>query len=229
MLYTNRAGSFSCPFHALPCAALLNAPAADGARGSSSGRRDKRTPSSPFHLPAEFFHPVTAVLQGSLASGMVRAGRHRLTSPASWASLRSPGANSRVMGSQVKCLFRLECLNETLSHYMDKSMPHRLDHHTQVCCAIVDFSPFVTVIINFHFSKEDFHQILEHACRIFPFSQRCIREIRVGCWVINPCTKSLFQFIPKIIIEVKVRVLCTGGHSCSFTPSFTNQGIVILE
>ncbi|KAG7326856.1 hypothetical protein KOW79_010257 [Hemibagrus wyckioides] len=75
---------------------------ADGERGSSSSRRDRRMPSPLFHLPAEFFHPATAVPQGNLASGMARAVRpgSRLASPASWASLRSPGANSRVMGSQ---------------------------------------------------------------------------------------------------------------------------------
>ncbi|GAA6067764.1 voltage-dependent T-type calcium channel subunit alpha-1I isoform X1 [Tachysurus ichikawai] len=89
-------------FHALLCAALLNASAADGEQGSSSSRRDRRMPSPLFHLPAEFFHPATAVPQGNLASGMARAVRpgSRLASPASWASLRSPGAKSRVMGSQ---------------------------------------------------------------------------------------------------------------------------------
>ncbi|TSK62652.1 Voltage-dependent T-type calcium channel subunit alpha-1I [Bagarius yarrelli] len=75
---------------------------ADGERGGNSSRRDRRMPSSLFHLPAEFFHPATAVPQGSFVSGIERPGRtgSRLTSPASWASLRSPGANSRVMGSQ---------------------------------------------------------------------------------------------------------------------------------
>lgn len=107
-LYTDRAGNFSCPFHALPCAVLMYAPAADGERGSSSSRRDRRTPAPLFHLPAEFFHPVTAMPQGGLASSMMRAGRpgSRLTSPASWASLRSPGAYSRAMGSQVR-LFQI--------------------------------------------------------------------------------------------------------------------------
>ncbi|KAI5108767.1 voltage-dependent T-type calcium channel subunit alpha-1I isoform X2, partial [Silurus meridionalis] len=76
----------------------------DGERGSSSSRRDRRTPSPLFHLPADFFHPATAVPKGSLASGTVRVGRlgSRLTSPASWASLRSPGANCRVVGLQVQ-------------------------------------------------------------------------------------------------------------------------------
>ncbi|XP_062852977.1 voltage-dependent T-type calcium channel subunit alpha-1I-like [Trichomycterus rosablanca] len=70
----------------------------DGSRSSS--RRDERACSPLFHLPAEFFHPATAVPQGGLASGVRQTGwlGSRLTSPASWASLRSPGANCRVMG-----------------------------------------------------------------------------------------------------------------------------------
>ncbi|KAI4876526.1 hypothetical protein NFI96_016545, partial [Prochilodus magdalenae] len=74
----------------------------DGERCSSSSRGDGRASSPLFHLPAEFFHPATAVPQGSLAAGLGRAGRagSRLTSPASWASLRSPGANSRAVGQQ---------------------------------------------------------------------------------------------------------------------------------
>ncbi|KAG7460115.1 hypothetical protein MATL_G00217800 [Megalops atlanticus] len=54
-----------------------------------------------FHLPAEFFHPASAAPPA--AAGGRRASRargSRLTSPASWASLRSPGANSRVLGTQ---------------------------------------------------------------------------------------------------------------------------------
>lgn len=63
---------------------------------------DSRTSSPLFHLPAEFFHPTTAAIpQGSPATGAAQPGS-RHASPASWASLRSPGANSRVMCSQVR-------------------------------------------------------------------------------------------------------------------------------
>ncbi|XP_018593847.1 LOW QUALITY PROTEIN: voltage-dependent T-type calcium channel subunit alpha-1I-like [Scleropages formosus] len=54
-----------------------------------------------FHLPAEFFHPVAPPTYVSTGEGGVPSHRgHRLTSPASWASLRSPGANSRLPGTQ---------------------------------------------------------------------------------------------------------------------------------
>ncbi|XP_049335285.1 voltage-dependent T-type calcium channel subunit alpha-1I [Astyanax mexicanus] len=74
----------------------------DGERCSSSSRGDGRASSPLFHLPAEFFHPATAVPQGSPAAGVALAGRagSRLNSPASWASLRSPGANTRAVGQQ---------------------------------------------------------------------------------------------------------------------------------
>ncbi|CAB1344427.1 unnamed protein product, partial [Coregonus sp. 'balchen'] len=67
-----------------------------GCRGSSS--------SSPlFHLPVELFHPATAtaVPPPSPRTGVDPGGREtsRLPSSASWASLRSPGANSRVIAS----------------------------------------------------------------------------------------------------------------------------------
>ncbi|KAG9337349.1 hypothetical protein JZ751_028769, partial [Albula glossodonta] len=54
--------------------------------------------SSPlFHLPAEFFHPAAAAAPNSPGLSAVPTGRgSRLASPASWASLRSPAANSRV-------------------------------------------------------------------------------------------------------------------------------------
>lgn len=62
---------------------------------------DSRTSSPVFHLPAEFFHPTTAAIpQGSPASGPAQVGS-RHASPASWASLRSPGANSRITSTQV--------------------------------------------------------------------------------------------------------------------------------
>lgn len=76
-----------------------------GARsgGGGGGNHSSRGTSPLFHLPAEFFHPARAVSQGSPAAGRGPADRigSLLTSPASWASLRSPGANSRVIGSQV--------------------------------------------------------------------------------------------------------------------------------
>ncbi|KAM4583766.1 voltage-dependent T-type calcium channel subunit alpha-1I-like [Odontesthes bonariensis] len=49
-----------------------------------------------FHLPADFFHPAAAAHTDS--PGDRRPSR--LASPASWASLRSPGAKSRPLSSQ---------------------------------------------------------------------------------------------------------------------------------
>ncbi|XP_076872172.1 LOW QUALITY PROTEIN: voltage-dependent T-type calcium channel subunit alpha-1I [Brachyhypopomus gauderio] len=77
---------------------------ADGERRGGSSRGDGRATSSLFHLPAEFFHPATAVPQGSPAAGglggAAQAGARWLPSPSSWASLRSPGANSRIVSPQ---------------------------------------------------------------------------------------------------------------------------------
>ncbi|XP_041640069.1 voltage-dependent T-type calcium channel subunit alpha-1I-like [Cheilinus undulatus] len=59
--------------------------------------------SSPvLHLPADFFHPAAAAHPGSPENGVSpgHRGPSRLASPASWASLRSPGANSRPLSSQ---------------------------------------------------------------------------------------------------------------------------------
>ncbi|RVE75920.1 hypothetical protein OJAV_G00003750 [Oryzias javanicus] len=59
--------------------------------------------SSPiFHLPAEFFHPAAAAHADSPGDTVSpgERGPSRLASPASWASLRSPGANSRPLSSQ---------------------------------------------------------------------------------------------------------------------------------
>nr|XP_043884115.1 voltage-dependent T-type calcium channel subunit alpha-1I-like [Solea senegalensis] len=59
--------------------------------------------SSPlFHLPADFFHPAAAAHPGSPGNsvGPGDRGPSMLASPASWASLRSPGANSRPLSSQ---------------------------------------------------------------------------------------------------------------------------------
>uniref|UniRef100_A0A8C1V244 Calcium voltage-gated channel subunit alpha1 I n=1 Tax=Cyprinus carpio TaxID=7962 RepID=A0A8C1V244_CYPCA len=75
---------------------------ADGLFVADGSGGEGQTSSPLFHLPAEFFHPTTAAIpQGSPAIGAAQPGS-RHASPASWASLRSPGANSRVMGSQVK-------------------------------------------------------------------------------------------------------------------------------
>lgn len=59
--------------------------------------------SSPlFHLPTEFFHPAGAARPSSSGTGCLPSVRgSRLTSPASWASLRSPGTDSRPLGTQV--------------------------------------------------------------------------------------------------------------------------------
>ncbi|KAG1967831.1 voltage-dependent T-type calcium channel subunit alpha-1I [Pimephales promelas] len=52
-------------------------------------------------LPAEFFHPAAAVLPAPSRGRLGHKPRGlRLTSPASWASLRSPGANTRLLTTQ---------------------------------------------------------------------------------------------------------------------------------
>ncbi|GLD69575.1 voltage-dependent T-type calcium channel subunit alpha-1I-like protein [Lates japonicus] len=54
-----------------------------------------------FHLPAEFFHPAGAAIPAPPRSRSLRLTRGlRLTSPASWASLRSPGAHSKMLCTQ---------------------------------------------------------------------------------------------------------------------------------
>ncbi|XP_052401698.1 voltage-dependent T-type calcium channel subunit alpha-1I-like [Carassius gibelio] len=64
-----------------------------------SGASSRST--TPIRLPAEFFHPAAAALP---APPRGRPGHKprvlRLTSPASWASLRSPGANTRLLTTQ---------------------------------------------------------------------------------------------------------------------------------
>ncbi|XP_056307104.1 voltage-dependent T-type calcium channel subunit alpha-1I [Danio aesculapii] len=66
--------------------------------GVSGGSSRSNTPVC---LPAEFFHPAAAALP---APPRGRTGHKprglRLTSPASWASLRSPGANTRLLTTQ---------------------------------------------------------------------------------------------------------------------------------
>uniref|UniRef100_A0A8C1Z152 Calcium voltage-gated channel subunit alpha1 I n=1 Tax=Cyprinus carpio TaxID=7962 RepID=A0A8C1Z152_CYPCA len=69
---------------------------ADGLFVADGSGGEGQTSSPLFHLPAEFFHPTTAAIpQGSPAIGAAQPGS-RHASPASWASLRSPGANSRT-------------------------------------------------------------------------------------------------------------------------------------
>ncbi|KAM3864225.1 LOW QUALITY PROTEIN: voltage-dependent T-type calcium channel subunit alpha-1I-like [Diretmus argenteus] len=54
-----------------------------------------------FHLSAEFFHPAAAAIPAPPRSRSLRLSRGlRLTSPASWASLRSPGAHSKMLCTQ---------------------------------------------------------------------------------------------------------------------------------
>ncbi|KAM8879115.1 voltage-dependent T-type calcium channel subunit alpha-1I isoform 2-T2 [Spinachia spinachia] len=68
------------------------APCTDGNGGRCSRGRGGSSPVS--HLPADFFHP------GSPGSGVDRGPSPRLASMASWASLRSPGANSWPLSAQ---------------------------------------------------------------------------------------------------------------------------------
>ncbi|KAL1005663.1 hypothetical protein UPYG_G00061980, partial [Umbra pygmaea] len=69
---------------------------------SGVSSRESPSSSSVFHLPAEFFHPVTATPPPSPRPGVSPRGTvaSSLPSRTSWASLRSPGTNSRVLGSQ---------------------------------------------------------------------------------------------------------------------------------
>uniref|UniRef100_A0A8C5D5S1 Voltage-dependent T-type calcium channel subunit alpha-1I-like n=1 Tax=Gouania willdenowi TaxID=441366 RepID=A0A8C5D5S1_GOUWI len=75
----------------------------DEHRGSCS-REGEHVGSSPFfHMPADFFHPAAATAYpGRQGPGICPGdgGSSRLASPTSWASLCSPGANSRPLSSQ---------------------------------------------------------------------------------------------------------------------------------
>lgn len=72
----------------------------------ANGRRtgEAGVPSSLFHLPADFFHPAAAARSERHGDGVRPRdrGTTTLASPASWASLRSPGANSKPLSSQVQ-------------------------------------------------------------------------------------------------------------------------------
>ncbi|KAM6939496.1 voltage-dependent T-type calcium channel subunit alpha-1I [Xenentodon cancila] len=72
----------------------------DGDGGSCSGVGG--VSSTTFHLPADFFHPAAAARSDSPGESANPGDRgpSRLASPASWASLRSPGANSRARSTQ---------------------------------------------------------------------------------------------------------------------------------
>ncbi|XP_069381191.1 voltage-dependent T-type calcium channel subunit alpha-1I isoform X6 [Paralichthys olivaceus] len=78
-----------------------------GVSRSSNKERNKegaggdRSISPLFHLPAEFFHPAGVIIPAPPRSRSLRLTRsHKLTSPASWASLRSPGAHREMLCTQ---------------------------------------------------------------------------------------------------------------------------------
>lgn len=76
-------------------------PFTDDDGGSCSGGARETSPV--LHLPADFFHPAAAAHPNSPGNSVSPGDRRpsRSASPASWASLRSPRANSRPLGSQV--------------------------------------------------------------------------------------------------------------------------------
>ncbi|XP_053300102.1 voltage-dependent T-type calcium channel subunit alpha-1I [Pleuronectes platessa] len=70
----------------------------DRTEGGAGGDRGN---SPLFHLPAEFFHPAGVNIPAPPRSRSLRLTRsHKLTSPASWASLRSPGAHREMLCTQ---------------------------------------------------------------------------------------------------------------------------------
>ncbi|KAJ8386087.1 hypothetical protein AAFF_G00176810 [Aldrovandia affinis] len=72
-----------------------------GDNNVGAGSEDGSGSSALFQLPVEFFHPATAIPPvAPKGTGTSRTRGSRLASPASWASLRSPGANGRVLGTQ---------------------------------------------------------------------------------------------------------------------------------
>uniref|UniRef100_A0AAX7TWL9 Ion transport domain-containing protein n=1 Tax=Astatotilapia calliptera TaxID=8154 RepID=A0AAX7TWL9_ASTCA len=75
-------------------------PFTDDDGGSCSGGARETSPV--LHLPADFFHPAAAAHPNSPGNSVSPGDRRpsRSASPASWASLRSPRANSRPLGSQ---------------------------------------------------------------------------------------------------------------------------------
>ncbi|XP_051995554.1 voltage-dependent T-type calcium channel subunit alpha-1I [Xyrauchen texanus] len=87
---------------------LHNTPARHSIGGlpcTSSNQEDTDVPGglcrsiSPIHLPAQFFNPAALPAPSRGQPGHKPRGL-RLTSPDSWASLRSPGANTRLLTTQ---------------------------------------------------------------------------------------------------------------------------------
>ncbi|XP_072549024.1 voltage-dependent T-type calcium channel subunit alpha-1I isoform X2 [Salminus brasiliensis] len=69
------------------------APCSSSSRGDGGVSGGTGDSSTLFHLPAEFFHPAAAALPAPPKGQVGHKPRGlRMTSPASWASLRSPGA-----------------------------------------------------------------------------------------------------------------------------------------
>lgn len=61
------------------------------------------------HLPTEFFHPACAAIPAPHRSRSLRLTQGlRLTSPASWASLHSAGAHSKMLCTQVGSEVKLQ-------------------------------------------------------------------------------------------------------------------------
>ncbi|CAL8312704.1 unnamed protein product, partial [Arctogadus glacialis] len=72
------------------------------AEGDEERREGSGGPLSRFPLPVDFFHPVAVPIPAPPRSRSLRLTRGlRLTSPATWASLRSPGARNTTLCTQV--------------------------------------------------------------------------------------------------------------------------------
>ncbi|XP_076853493.1 voltage-dependent T-type calcium channel subunit alpha-1I-like [Brachyhypopomus gauderio] len=77
------------------------APCSDSGGGDGGSGQGAGNPRALYPLPAEFFHPTTAALPAPPRPRLGHKARGlRLTSPASWASLRSPGVNSQLLTAQ---------------------------------------------------------------------------------------------------------------------------------
>ncbi|CAL8378836.1 unnamed protein product [Boreogadus saida] len=71
------------------------------AEGDEERREGSGGPLSHFRLPVDFFHPVGVPIPAPPRSRSLRLTRGlRLTSPATWASLRSPGARNTTLCTQ---------------------------------------------------------------------------------------------------------------------------------
>ena len=72
------------------------------AEGDEERREGSGDPLSRFRLPVDFFHPVAVPIPAPPRRRSLRLTRGlRLTSPATWASLRSPGARNTTLCTQV--------------------------------------------------------------------------------------------------------------------------------